>query len=122
MVSVLALTGVVFQAALSAGGLDADGAQYWFSGHIRYTLMGMLVMLAVYRLDYSILAGRARLAAGAYLVFLLFGWFVLGRNYGSYVWIDLGVTRLSGMAALYLFIPLYGALLYDYRGIGYRKL
>lgn len=122
LVSVLALTGVVFQAALSAGGLDADGAQYWFSGHIRYTLMGMLVMLAVYRLDYSILAGRARLAAGAYLVFLLFGWFVLGRNYGSYVWIDLGVTRLSGMAALYLFIPLYGALLYDYRGIGYRKL
>ena len=36
LVSVLALTGVVFQAALSAGGLDADGAQYWFSGHIRY--------------------------------------------------------------------------------------
>ena len=120
----LGIFGIVLQAALSAEGGNVSGSDglYWLNGHIRYTILGIVLMLAVYRLDYTALAGRARRIAAVYLVLVAAGIMLFGSLYAGAVYINIGFIRMSVPALLYLYIPLYGAVLYDYRGIGYRDM
>ncbi len=121
----LGIFGIVLQTVLSSGGGAVVGRDslYWLKGHVRYTLMGMILMLAVYRLDYTVLAGRARRVAAVYLALLVMGTMLLGEtSAGIIVSINIGIIRPSVSALLYLYIPLYGAVLYDYRGIGYQGM
>ena len=120
----LGIFGVVLQAALAAGSGNASGSagMYWLNGHIRYTILGIVLMLAVYRLDYTVLAGRARRIAAVYLIMVTAGIMLFGNLHAGAVYIDVGGMHISVPPLLYLYIPIYGAVLYDYRGIGYREM
>ena len=114
----LGIFSIILQAVLSSG---SDGL-YWLTGHIRYTISGIILMLAVYRLDYTVLAGRARRIAALYLGLVTAGIVLFGTVHAGAVYIDAGSMHMSVFPLLYLYIPLYGAVLYDYRGIGYREM
>ena len=120
----LGIFGIVLQAALAAGSGNASGSagMYWLNGHIRYTILGIVLMLAVYRLDYTVLAGRARRIAAVYLIMVTAGIMLFGNLHAGAVYIDAGSMHVSVPPLLYLYIPLYGAVLYDCRGIGYRDM
>ena len=120
----LGIFGVVLQAALAAGSGNASGSagMYWLNGHIRYTILGIVLMLAVYRLDYTVLAGRARRIAAVYLIMVTAGIMLFGNLHAGAVYIDVGGMHISVPPLLYLYIPIYGAVLYDCRGIGYRDM
>lgn len=99
--------------------LAASGYGY-LKNHIMHTVYGYILMLLVYRLDYSILARYAKLAGAGFLLILLLGVHVFGRVInGATVYIAIGPFMLFLPVICYLFVPLYGGILYQYRGEGY---
>jgi cell division protein FtsW (lipid II flippase) len=87
--------------------------------HVMSIALGLVLMLLVYRLDYTILAGKSRMIAATYLLLLTlisipFGQTINGMNR----WISIGGVSFSIQALLLLYLPLFAGILYDYRGNG----
>ena len=84
-----------------------------------FTIAGYAVMLLVCRLDYSILDRFGTMAAGIVVALMLLatqsGLTVNGATYCLY----LGGMQIPTMALQWLYVPLFGAVLYHYRGQGY---
>ena len=83
------------------------------------TFVGLSTMLVMYRLDYTILAGRSRIAGLAYLIIIA----ILSGLCESYVnggktWISIIDLSVSSFALMTAFLPLFAGILYDYRGKG----
>lgn len=112
--------------ALSAAGLCVFGAIAVSTGNwppfykrVGFTALGFLVMCLVYRMDYSILGKypvRVWLGFGILIMLL-----IPSVENGSVLWIPLFPgLRSNGQIHIYnlllLFIPLYAAVLYGFRG------
>lgn len=82
--------------------------------------MAFSVMILVCYMDYSWIGKHARLLAGSYLLFMVLmrHFFALQIN-GAVRWIGVGGFSVSLSLMSWLFLPLYGAVLYQYRGEGY---
>lgn len=82
--------------------------------------MAFPVMILVCYMDYSWIGKHARLLAGSYLLFMVLmrHFFALQIN-GLVRWIGVGGFSVSLSLMSWLFLPLYGAVLYQYRGEGY---
>lgn len=82
--------------------------------------MAFSVMILVCYMDYSWIGKHARLLAGSYLLFMVLmrHFFALQIN-GAVRWIGVGGFSVSLSLMSWLFLPLYGAVLYRYRGEGY---
>ena len=78
------------------------------------------VMIIVCYMDYSWIGKHARLLTGGYLLLLVLmrHFFALQVN-GATRWIGVGGFCVSLSLMSWLFLPLYGAVLYRYRGEGY---
>lgn len=87
---------------------------------IFWLAMAFPVMILVCYMDYSWIGKHARLLAGSYLLFMVLmrHFFALQIN-GSVRWIGVGGFSVSLSLMSWLFLPLYGAVLYQYRGEGY---
>lgn len=85
-----------------------------------FTLLGFLLMLTVYWLDYSVIAKYAKWIASGLLLFLLVCCGRFGVMYqGAYVGIRFVFgSVISVHAVMLLYVPLYAAILYHYRGMG----
>ncbi len=85
------------------------------------TVIGLVAMVIVYLLDYSFLAGRGRWLAAAFIAL-----YVLGALYfpitirGKMLWIGVDRLHVSLEQLAYLYLPLYGAIVYDHRRESYR--
>ena len=116
------MLGVIF--LLSALGLLVQyrlgimtGAEI-FGRQCAYTILGLAGMLAVYFLDYSVLGTYTYPIYGGFLLLILaVGIFV---KVGAYRF-QYGAADDFGMV-LYLFVPVFGAILYHHRGSGYGGL
>lgn len=88
-----------------------------------FVIIGFILMLAVYRLDYSSLE-RFGLKPAVIFLFLLFAiWMIFGiEQCGIKRWIHLGIISFSVSEAMLLYVPLFGAALYALRGDGYKIL
>lgn len=90
--------------------------------HGLYVFAGFMLMIIVYRIDYSFLGRNVlRVTLGFFLTLLILRSLVMPVN-GSYAWIFIGGARISLKALLYLWPPLYGALLYKYYGQRYKGI
>lgn len=93
----------------------------YLKSHIAYTVCGYALMLFVYRVDYSVLARYGRQIAAGFLVFMIAGGMFFGQTVnGMLLYINLGGIHLSIPMLMYLYIPLYAGVLYQYRGEGYK--
>ena len=90
---------------------------------VGYIAAGFVLMLLVYRVDYSIFAKRGNLYAGIFLALLTAGT-IAGRGgmYGAPWSLAGGSSSSSAVYAMFLYVPLYGAVLYRYRGSGWGGL
>ncbi len=95
------------------------GGGYGWRHGVR-VLMGFGLMLAVYRLDYERIGKYAKgIAAGCFFMAWAVSVMEIGLN-GAGWWISLGIFgKISVSDLCYLYIPVYGALLYRYKGKGY---
>ncbi|MCC8140835.1 MAG: FtsW/RodA/SpoVE family cell cycle protein [Lachnospiraceae bacterium] len=90
--------------------------------HILFTVTGFALMLLIYRLDYSVLAKYGRQAAGVVLLLLALALPLGIRMNGSVIGLLTAFLYIPLSALTVLYVPLFGAVLYSYRGQGYRCL
>ena len=119
LVGIISILSVVVHIGVG-GRAEALGEGYGLRHGIRI-LMGYGIMLAVYRLDYEYIGKYAkRIAAFCCVSVIAVTAMGIGVN-GAGSWISFAfLGKVSVSDLLYLYIPVYGALLYRYRGEGYR--
>lgn len=85
--------------------------------------LGLTAMLLVCLADYSVIGNYAKHLYLGLFFLLMAGHLLLGRSInGSTQWIVLGPLSFNIPLLSFLFIPLYGAVLYSYRGTDFRGL
>lgn len=136
LVALLSITGLILQylvqldfskAQMSGIQTAADRISYLFPVDIQKSIfiviLGLAMMVFVCYADYS----RIGLWAKEIMIFLFLGilvWKQLAGNTinGAQNWVNFGPVSINISMLLFLFVPLYGAALYSYRGKGYRGM
>lgn len=107
---------IILMAVISAVGIGIHGLigneQTGSDDFALYSIIGFIMMIIVYRLDYSFLATYARVIAG---IFLGIGTQVIN---GKIFYFAMGNLHVSIFSFMLLYVPLYGAILYQYYGRG----
>ena len=111
--------GVLFAAMPRESVIGKQFAEGLLLKHTIGVLFGLVMMIIVYRLDYTILAGKSRLIAAVLLISLAVLVFIFGVSINGakrYICI-LGIVFQTH--ALYLlYLPMFAGILYDYRNKG----
>ena len=123
IIAVISVTSILIHLTIDLY-VTGDG----ISAASRYTfhvIIGILVMLALYLLDYTLLARYSKIIAATLIAMcfstLLFGNVINGMRYFIISGL-FGGFRLPAQALMLLYIPIYGGILYKYRGTGYAGL
>ncbi|WP_394522557.1 FtsW/RodA/SpoVE family cell cycle protein [Lacrimispora sp. JR3] len=100
----------------------AEGSYYFFHQLI-YMVTGFCIMLGIYFVDFSII-GRYAKEIGVVFCAIMFisVFFIAIKVNGMSAFIRVGPLAVSLKLFIYLYVPVYGAILYQYRGEGYRAL
>jgi cell division protein FtsW (lipid II flippase) len=124
---VLALIGVISVVSISLQyfmnkNYVAEGS-YYFSHQLIYMITGFCIMLGIYFVDFSII-GRYAKEIGVVFCAIMFisVFFIAIKVNGASAFIRVGPLAVSLKLFIYLYVPIYGAILYQYRGEGYRAL
>ena len=116
----LYLAGMIFRYLL----YDRSGLGIYIANSWVYYVLAFVVMIGVCYVDYSRIGEKAReLTVGLFLILMAGIWFGGTVVNGSVGWISVGgMMILNVRVLLYLVLPLYGAILYRYRGQGYEVI
>lgn len=90
-----------------------------------YMLLGFAAMLVVCHIDYSFLGKYGKQIAAGFLLLLYILFFIKPLTleiHGARRWVLLFGFRASLPELMFLYIPLYGAVLYSYRGEGLKAV
>lgn len=124
LVGIISILSIVVHAAFSGYYQDLQGAGAgYLTNQIFYVVCGYVLMLAIYRVDYSILAHYGKQIAAVFLLLILVGGRLCAVSVnGANLYIVLGPVRILVPTVMYLYAPLYGSVLYSYRGEGYTGI
>ena len=116
----LYLAGMIFRYLL----YDRSGLGIYIANSWVYYVLAFVVMIGVCYVDYSRIGEKAReLTVGLFLILMAGIWFGGTVVNGSVGWISVGGMMILNVRVLvYLFLPLYGAIQYRYRGQGYEVI
>lgn len=134
LVSLLSIMGLILQylvqldfskAQMSGIQTAADRMGYLIpiQKSIFIVILGLAMMIFVCYVDYS----RIGLWAKEFMIFLFLG-ILIWKQFAGYTingaqnWFYFGPVSINISMLLFLFVPLYGAALYSYRGKGYRGM
>lgn len=123
IISTISVIGILIHMAIDlyvTGDGTAMAPRYAF-----HVITGVVVMMILYFLDYTLLARFSKIIAAILIAMcfstLLFGNVINGMHY----FISSGLFggfRIPIQALMLLYIPIYGGILYKYRGTGYAGL
>ncbi len=132
MVGCLSLAGILVQWSIfcRVGEYDlkpymANAYEQGMVGHITAVMMGFLLMCFIYLLDYTLIARYAKFIGIGILgiVFLYISGIVNGGQiHGIIHFIGLGPITISITTLMMFYVPIYGGILYKYRGGGVPAL
>lgn len=88
--------------------------------YVFHVITGIAVMLLLYFLDYTLLAGHSRMIATVLLAVCFFAAFFGYPVNGMRYYISIGGRPLSIQAFMLFYVPVYGGILYQYHGSGYK--
>lgn len=111
LVAILSVAGLIIQCL---AGIEM-GEMYFFKRQLIYVIVGFAAMLAICMLDYSRIVQHGKILAVVYLILCLVFMFNGSRHNGSHLYLHVGGITISYHFILYLSIPLFGILLYQYR-------
>ena len=100
-----------------AGGLSADSTAF-----AMHTAVGFLLMLVVYRMDYSVIARFSKIFVAAMIMIGLYGLADGFTMHGVIRYVRTLGFKVSLFPMMMLCVPLYGAVIYKYYGMGYGGL
>ena len=111
--------GVLFAAMPRESVIGNQFAEGLLLKHTIGVLFGLVMMIIVYRLDYTILAGKSRLIAAVLLISLAVLIFIFGVSInGAKRWIRILGIVFQTHALYLLYLPIFAGILYDYRNKG----
>ncbi len=111
--------GVLFAAMPRESVIGNQFAEGLLLKHTIGVLFGLVMMIIVYRLDYTILAGKSRLIAAVLLISLAVLIFIFGVSInGAKRYIHILGIVFQTHALYLLYLPMFAGILYDYRNKG----
>lgn len=119
LMGVISIFSILLQVTLRSGTTEYVG--HMAERQIVFILAGYLLMLLVYYLDYSFLGKYAVQIGGIFLAFMILTKpFRIGLNGMNFIMI--GRLTFFVPFVMCLFVPVFGAILFQYRGEGYRAI
>ena len=120
LVILLSIAGILIHAVISSRVVGADASA---SGrYALHVMLGLALMIILYFLDYTLLARFSKIIAvaliGICVITLLFGNTVNGMR----VFLVFAGNSISVQALMLFYVPIYGGIIYKYRGFGYQGL
>ena len=125
LIVILSGASCAFQFLLNQEAVTAGvGSFYDSRRQIIFTVLGLLVMIGVCFADYTRIAARARELLSGLILIIVLGRMSMGLTLnGAERWIALpGGLSVDVLLLLMLTVPLYGAVLYGYRGKGWSAI
>lgn len=123
LICLISVAGFMVQYVLQVSYKNAMFFPYSASRYILHLGMGFVAMAATCYFDYSQISRQAKVISVVFFILLIVTVPLFGVSYnGQRAWIGLGGIRLDVRQVLFLYVPLYGAILYSYRGQGYGVL
>ncbi|MCI6431152.1 MAG: FtsW/RodA/SpoVE family cell cycle protein [Lachnospiraceae bacterium] len=118
MIVLISITGIVTHMMIAA---NMDGADAFASRrYVIHVLVGITVMMVLYFMDYTLLARFSKLIATILLAIclltLFFGVSINGMTY----YMNIGGMVISIQALMLFYVPIYGGVIYQYHGLGYK--
>lgn len=119
MIAVISILGLGILYTIN---IHAQGIFPW-ERQMSFVILGFLLMLLVCRLDYSILEIHGWNAARCFLLCIFLARICFGISIGGADrWIRILMVNISISEIMLLYVPLFGAALYSFRGEGYQVL
>ena len=118
LVSLISVLSLAFYGMMlmMAGQDPVTGADYWVHQQVKYTVIGFVLMLLVYRLDYSMLEKWGRQIAAGILAFIVLSLFAGVQIYGRIYGLKIGPVLIPTSGTIWLYVPAFASVLYAYRG------
>lgn len=91
---------------------------YSWSHNLEVTILGVLLMSLFYKIDYTWIGLYAKKIGTVFCVLYLLILLQARSINGVRAYVNLGVISFSTIVLLYLFVPIYGGILFQYRGSG----
>lgn len=91
---------------------------YSWSSNLAETVMGLLLMVLIYKIDYTWIGRYAKAIGAVFCTVILLVLLQTRSINGVRAYVHLGVINFSIVLVLYLFVPIYGGILFQYRGTG----
>lgn len=118
MIFLVSIAGILIHTEI-AGQIKGNDASF-SDRYVIHVMVGMAVMMVLYFLDYTLLARFSKVIAAILsavcLLALLFGSTVNGMGY----FLFFGGRNISIQAFMLFYIPIYGGVIYQYHGLGYK--
>lgn len=127
IVGVLSLLGIIVQQSVFYKVMNSDVESYLqevyqhiTNGFVLHIILGIFIMCGIYFIDYTVIAKYSKIIGLCIMAIGIlhlagFGGVVKDGEYYS-VWI--GIFLISVMPLMMFYVPLYGAILYKYKGGG----
>lgn len=97
-----------------------DNNAYFFRHHIFNAIISFSAMIVVYRIDYSLIGKYSKWIATIFLLFFAFQIFIVETRLNGTLYMRILSKVLIMSPLFFLYVPLFGAILYQYRGKGWR--
>ena len=97
-----------------------DNSAYFFRHHIFNAIISFSAMIVVYRIDYSLIGKYSKWIATIFLLFFAFQIFIVEMRLNGTLYMRILSKVLIMSPFFFLYVPLFGAILYQYRGKGWR--
>lgn len=131
IVGILSLLGILVQQSIFYKTIHSDLESYLqetyrgsMVGFVSSIIFGFIIMCGIYFIDYTVIAKYSKIV-GLFIMAMgilrLTGFFG-GVENGDYYSIGFGIFRISAMSIMMFYVPLYGAILYKYKGGGVLSL
>lgn len=119
LMALISVAGIILHQIMSSQtGEQAVGS----SEFVMYTIVGFILMLIVYHIDYSVIARFSKIIAAVVIGMCMFGLIGGEEVNGTKYYISIGTVRIALFSVMTLYVPLYGAVIYKDHGSGYRAL
>ena len=119
IISLLSIAGILLQTAI---GLAFGNTEGYSSGrYIAHVIIGLAVMCGLYLLDYTLLARYSKIIA-LLLNIMCFSTFYFGNMINGMRYFSLLGYPIPAWSFMLFYVPVYGSILYKYRGQGYTDL
>lgn len=120
-IGILTLFSVIAQYLITKN-LPQENTGYFFRHHIFNAVISFLVMIAIYRIDYSLIGKYAKWIATAFLLFTAFQIFIVDYRVNGMLYMRIFSHPFTISPFFFLYVPVFGAILYYYRGKNWRVL